>query len=275
MKKPEKRGRRITAALVVISLVVLMQAPGCGDAPLSQRVEEIDAVFRAGISRLDQTTAFVGALEAFDFENAGFLEAVLSALDTGERAVGYLIENLDELRGFDYGGALAGLGQYIDEYSSAVEEATSELRGIYSGLEEMMLSIEPVLREEAAVTQMEAPQSDEEFLERLTRLDAALTPSLSELEGLEVPMLLAEYKSLLEDILTTLGKLVGDLIAAVTGSSPGIDIDDNPDFLRVQELLEGYLPVVEGLYEDLAITHMDPLIERVELEIIRLYLDES
>jgi hypothetical protein len=272
MKTTEKRSRKITAAAIVVSLLALMQAPGCRSASLQERVGEIDAAFRAGISQLIGTTAFVGALESFDFENAGFLNDVIDALGTGRSAARELMVSIDALRGFDYGGELAPLGRYVEEYSSAGDEAVNELQGIYSGLEDMMLSIEPVLREEAAITQMEAPQSDEEFLERLARLDAALTPSLAELNKLEVPVLLQEYKALFEDILTTLHKLVGDLIAVVSGKVPDEEMESNPDFMHLSDLLAGYLPLVDRLYGDLKVTAIDPLVEQVELEINRLYL---
>jgi len=264
------------AAAILAALFLLVSTAACsGGLSLQERVGEIDAAFRAGNAMLSETTAFVEVLKEFDFENAAFLESTLSALDASEDAAQGLLASIDELNAVEYEGDLASLGGYVREYSTAAVDTVGELQEIYEGLRAVLLAVEPVLREEAVITQMEAPGSDAELLERLESLDAALSSSLAELPGVEVPPFLVEYKSLFVDLLNTMRKLVGDLITVVSGQAANIKMEDNPDFLRVQELLASYQPLVEELYGNLAITGIDGLIEQVELELNRLYLLED
>ena len=52
-------------------------------------------------------------------------------------------------------------------------------------------------------------------------------------------------------------------------------MENNPDFEHMQGLLADYVPLVEALHERLRITSVEPLLEKVELEINRLYLELS
>ena len=269
--------RSAVGAVVSLALAcVVVSAMGCTGSSVSrEQTEEIDTVFRTGSSRISEITSFITALEDFDFENAGFLDNAVSAVTASRDAARELQASIDGLSGFDYDGDLEPLGTYIQEYAAAALEAVGELEGVYAGLLDILQAIEPVLREEAVITQLDEPGSDAELLERLTRLRDALDPSLAALAEIEVPTLLIEYKSLLEEIFTLLRKTVGDLIAVVGGTSSNIDMENNPDFQRMQELMIEYQPLVQRLYESLAITRMDALVEKVELEINRLYLEES
>lgn len=269
--------RSAVGAVVSLALAcVVVSAMGCTGSSVSrEQTEEIDTVFRTGSSRISEITSFITALEDFDFENAGFLDNAVSAVTASRDAARELQASIDGLSGFDYDGDLEPLGTYIQEYAAAALEAVGELEGVYAGLLDILQAIEPVLREEAVITQLDEPGSDAELLERLTRLRDALDPSLAALAEIEVPTLLIEYKSLLEEIFTLLRKTVGDLIAVVGGTSSNIDMENNPDFQRMQELMIEYQPLVQRLYESLAITRMDALVEKVELEINRLYLEEN
>jgi hypothetical protein len=243
---------------------------GCGNS--RQEVEEIDAAFRNGSSQLDQTTAFQGALEDFDFENANFQSNALSQIEASRAAAAAVLTSLDELGEFEYDGTFKTLGGEINDYRQAMFEAIGELENVYNGLEDILRAIEPALNEEAVITQLEAPQSNEEWLSRLKKLEAALSEAISALQQTEVTPLLAEYKSLFMDIFETMHKLAVDLIATVSGQIPNVELNNNPDFMRIQDLQASYLPLVQGLYDKLKINGIDPLIEKVELEINRLYL---
>jgi hypothetical protein len=256
------------ACLVLFSL-------GCSNGFSKEKVDQIDEAFRAGASRYKETTAFIGAMEDFDFENAAFMEAASSALDASREAAQDLLASAEELRGFTYGGALSSLGGYVEEYTASVIEAVEELNAIYSGFQEILLAIEPIMREEALITQLEAPGNDAELLDRLQGLDAALDSSLAELSGVEVPAQLDEYKSLLTGIFTTLQKLVIDLAAAAAGQAAEENMENNPDFLYMQELMAEYVPLVQKLSDGLKISGIDPWLEKIELEINRLYLEEG
>lgn len=274
--KKSTYGKPSLAISLAVVFCLAFSALSCGGKDVSRKeVEEIDAAFRAGASNLVETTAFIVALEEFDFENAGFLDNALNALDTSRDAARELIVSTENLLALSYTGGLAQLGEYIREYCDATIEAVGELEAVYESLESILKAIEPVLLEEAVITQLEAPQSDAEWLERLERLDTALQVSLGELEGVEVPPLLVEYKALYQDLLSTLYELIGDLTATVLGQIANEDMEDNPDFLHMQGLIESYLPLVESIYDGLKITTIDPLVEKVELEINNLYMGEG
>jgi hypothetical protein len=265
----------ITAACL-LAVCLVSFSTGCAAGGFSrEELEEIDTAFRAGTSRLAGTTAFIGALENFDFENAEFLGEAISAVDSSRDAAQGLLASAEELEGLSYKGALSPLGGYMEEYTATVFGALEELDGIYTGLQGILQAIEPTMREEAVITQLDEPGSDAELLDRLERLDAALDSSLAELPGIEVPALLVEYKSLLTGIFTTLQKLVRDLIGAASGQVANENMENNPDFLYMQELLAEYVPLVWELYDNLKIFGVEPLLEKIELEINRLYLEES
>ncbi len=269
--------RRALLGLAIMAMAcAAVAAAGCGGGGARrEKVERIDEAFRRGSSRLAETTAFVDCLERFDFENAAFLQDVRAGIETGRVACAELKASVDELSALAYPGELERLGRYVEEYAPVMVEAVGELEEVYDGLEEIMLALEPILREEASVTQLEAPRSDAEFMGRLRGLDAALAESLSSLERLEPPPLLREYGDYFERLLSVLDKLVDDLIAATRGLAPGKDVEYNPDFLSFQQLLSSYPFLVESLSNKLKVAGIDPLMERVELEINRLYLENS
>jgi len=266
----------LIVAVCLLAACLYLTCSGCGNGGFSpEKLEEIDAVFRSGTSSLAGTTAFISALEDFDLENAAFLDDALSAVDASREAAQMLLASVEELQGFTYGGALSTMGGYMEEYAALAVEAVQELNGIYDALQGMLQAIEPILREEAVITQLEAPSSDAELLDRLGRLSAALDASLAELPGIEVPAQLAEYKSLLEGIFTKLQKLVRDLTTTVSEQNAEEDMEYNPDFISLQESMEDYSRVVGELYDSLEISSIDPLVEKVELELNRLFLEED
>lgn len=261
-------------ALIIMVNAVLSPINCCGGPTSREEVERIDNAFRRGSSRLTKTTAFLDALERFDFENAQFLEDVLAGIDSGRSACSELKASLDELTAFAYPCGLEELEKSVEEYSAAVMEAVAELEVVYGGLEEIMLALEPILRIEAVITQLEEPSSDAEFLERLRELDAELMKSLSALERLEPPKLLCDYRDYFLQLLSVLGKLVGSLMAVAEGRTSSADVNLDPDFMLFQRLMVAYPSLVEEIFKKLKINALDPLVERVELEINRLFLGE-
>lgn len=275
MKIKTYRAPGIVITLAVVAGLGIL-APGCGGGTVSREtVEEIDAVFREGNSQLVAVTAFLAALDDFSFENAAFYEDTLQAIEDSREAASGLRRSAEELASIDYRENLYELGKYTREYCDAVLPAVDELETVYDALQDILEAIEPILREEAVITQLEAPRSNEEWLQRLYRLEAAAGPSAAELAVVDVPPPLAEYKALLEDLFSTLHKLTVEVIAVSSGQVENVEMEHNPDFLHMQELLESYPPLAEGLYARLRISAIDPLLEKVELEINRLYLEES
>lgn len=274
MKGLGRRRRWLIPVLVLTAAVLIMQSPGCEAGTEAERVEAIDDAFRLGSSKLAGLTAFIYPLGGFDFENAAFLDEVSNGLRVSRSASEEVRISLEEMRGFDYPDELEQLGVYIEEYTAAMEEALQELEGVYAGLEAIMAAIEPALEEESVLTQLEAPQSTEEWLTRLRDLYAALGATLGNLQAIEAPSTLLEYEAYMLELFGVMHKLTGDLIAAASGAAPNVEVEYNPDFLRIQELLAAYPAQVDSIYEGLGITRIDPYVEAVELEINRLYLRE-
>lgn len=267
--------RVLIVAVCLLAACLWLSAVGCDGGFSREEVEEIDTAFRSGTSSIDETTEFTTTLEDFDFEDAAFFENAMSALEASRAAAQRLLASAEELKGFSYDGALSTLGGYVEEYEPRIVAAVDELEGIYAGLQSIVLAIEPVLKEEAVITQMEEPGDDAELLSRLQKLDTAMTASLAELAETEVPLQLAAYRSLLADIFTNLHKVVRDLMAAASGQTTNVTLENNPDFLHLQELMADYPGVVEEIEENLEISRIDPLVEKVELEINRLFLEEG
>jgi hypothetical protein len=262
-------------ALIVTAVIILIQFTGCQGGSTQDRVEEVDAAFRKGNSSFSALTGFIAPLEEFDFENTEFLTNILAALQQSRTAVEETNASLDELQGFDYKGELEQLGAYIEDYIFSTREALSEVEGVYTGLEDILRAVQPALEEEAVVTQLEAPASNEEWLERLYGLDAALEPSMRDLQEVEVVPFLQEYKAYMVDLFGTLQKMVKEIIPVAAGTTPNVNMDENPDFLHIQDLRSQYPQLVDGMYDNLKISRIDLLVEEVELEINRLYLGEK
>ncbi len=272
----DRRGGTAAASSVLaITLCVFLQVIGCGSVSLSQRVEEIDRSLKRGSAGISELTGFLVPLAEFDFENAAFLKDVRDALGRSRAAIEVVRSSLHELEGYEYRGDLAQLGEYICSYVAAALGVTDEIEELCSGLEEILLAIEPALREEAVVTHMEAPRSNEEWLSRLHALDEALGPSISRLQGVEVIDELATYKGYFQQLLDILHKLVKELLLVASGKAPNVEMEYNPDFLRIEELRSLYPELVKDIYEGLEFPTVDSLMERVELEINRLHLEKA
>ncbi|NPV59444.1 MAG: hypothetical protein HPY75_07250 [Actinobacteria bacterium] len=262
-------------ALMVTSITLLTVAAGvCGCDGVSRKdVEAIDGLFRAAVSNLSEAAAFLDRLEEFDFENASFASGVVSGTYTGQEACSRARESLEELASFDYRGELAELGSRMEEYTIAALALLSDLDTVAGEVRGLIQAIEPTLREEAVITQLDIPAEDQELQERLRRLDVALVESLSALSALRVSDLVSPSQSFFSELFTVMRKLVNDLYAVTQGADPGKEMEGNPDFARVQEMLAAYPLLVEELRGRLKIADIDPLEERVELEINRLFLE--
>ncbi|OFW56383.1 MAG: hypothetical protein A2W01_00420 [Candidatus Solincola sediminis] len=266
---------KLIIAVVLTALLLLgVMAAGC-QSGTRDKVEEIDEILREGTSQLAEVTGFIGTLKEFDFENANFLQNALGSIGTSRAKLRVLKASTDRLDELTYDGELEPLGQYIRLYIDATREGIAQLDEVYNGLEEILKAIEPILREEAVITQLEQPQDDAELLVRLRRLEAATVPAISNLQGVEVPALLADYKTLFLEVFTTLLNLTRNLIVVASGGSTTIDLETNPDFDSMNLLIAGYGTVVEELYVNLKVSKIDAVLEQVELEINRLYVSRS
>ncbi len=97
----------------------------------------------------------------------------------------------------------------------------------------------------------------------------------SELGEADVPPILEEYKSWHVELLTGMKRITEQNISTLSNGAVIVDMENNPDFLRLHDLMSGYVPLVQDLQGKLKISTIDPLLEKVELEINRLYLELS
>lgn len=235
-------------------------------------MDEIHSALQDYVQGMVRAKGFLQPLKTFDFENATFLNDVLSSIEDGRAGLREAMVSVDRLEGFDYRGNLSHLGELIQELTKRVRYALDELKKIQDGIEGVLTSIRPVLEEEATITQLEVPQSTQEWVHRLRRLDAALSASLRALDVIGVPEEIGKYRTYFLDLLTTLHNIVRVMIHRVSTGITGPDPRLNLDFQHLQELLSSYGDLVEHFDNLLLINQLESYLEEVELEINRLFL---
>lgn len=272
MSKKGLRRSLILTVFAAVSAFLLACFAGCGG--LTRReLEALDAEFRSVNAAVEGAVSFFDALEGFDFENRAFMDDALRSVAASRGQAEEALSGLQRLLARRFEGPLERLGSMLEDYGRYVSIAVEELQSLYQPLKDLLVAIEPVMREEADITGMEAPRSGAEWLERLNRLKAALLPAVSSLTEMEVPQLLAGLRDLLRELFTVMYRLVNELSARARGGDLRSEASENPDFVRMQELLGSYRETVERLRKNLEASRLDPLVEEVELEINRLFLE--
>jgi hypothetical protein len=252
-----------------------LSATGCSQGVSQAEVSNIDKTLREGSSRIPEVTGFLGALKEFDFENANFYQNALSSIGTSKNSLQIWRASIDKLSKAKYGGGLAQLGEYMQGYIDATLATSAKLDGVYEGLDNVLKAVQPILKEEAVISVLEEPGSTTVLLDRLEKLKTAAQTSLDNLLPIEVTDLLASYKALFQQLVTTLLSLINNLIAVVSTGSTTIDTERNPDFDNLTQLIASYPAVIQELSDELNVSTIDASLEQVELEINRLYLGEN
>ncbi len=271
----KNNGLLAASTLFLCYILLCSSVSGCGAGNQYEKLVNIDTSFREGSSNIMEATAVISALGEFDFNNAGFYERAIAEVRSSRDAAGKVLKSSEELAGYSYNGELQRLGGYLATYLDQVKAALDEMEAIYDGIEKLLNAIEPILREEAVITQLEAPQSDAEWMERLKHLDAALEASLSELRSVNVPEKLDEMEAFFLELLTTMQELVREILNAFGSRSTGEMVENNPHFARIQSILNDYPYIIDNLRSNLNIYNIDKSIEAVELEINRLFLEKG
>ncbi len=125
-------------------------------------MQEIDRLHGTLVESLEKIWSVKDALKGFDFEDASFLPRVNAAMHQSRLALEELDGILVELEIKDYGGQLEGLGPLVHELIDRCREGKSQVIQALGELARMIEAIEPVMMEEAVITQLEAPRSDQE-----------------------------------------------------------------------------------------------------------------
>lgn len=268
-----RKTQAIVSALLFLLLSITSIA-GC-QRPPEEQLHDIHSALQDCVQGMEKAKGFLQPLKTFDFENASFLNDVLSSIEDGRSGLREAMVSVDRLEGFDYRGDLSHLGELIREVTQRVRHALDELKKVHDGIEGVLASIRPALEEEATITQLEAPQGTQEWVQRLLRLDAALSESLQALDGIEVPDKTDKYRTFFLDLLTTLHNMVRVMIRRVSTGITGPDPRLSLDFQHFKELLSSYGVLVEDLDSLLLINQLESYLEEVELEINRLFLESQ
>ncbi|MDI6875054.1 hypothetical protein [Candidatus Solincola sp.] len=270
---------RLSGLILFFSLTLLLSAAifpaGCGGDSLAGRLERAGDSIRNFEGALQGATRCLQALFDFDFENASFLDDARSAIKSGQDAVETASQALDDLSSIDFRDKLVRMGELVSGFIPPARQALEELSLFYEELESLLLAVEPLLREEAIITQLEMPRDQAEWRERLERLRQALETTLQALAGLSIDSVLSDYHAYFLEVAAALIKVVEQIINRLPLANLEKDIGVSADFGRVREMLDAYPLVVEGLKERLMIFSLDPLISEIELEINRLYVESG
>lgn len=273
-KEDGKRVRIPCKNLLIVLVLVLFSVPWQGCVGESRKtVERIDDLVGDVAAGLEVIWSVKDALKRFDFEDSSFMARVNAAVHHSRLTLEELDGLLCELEGMDYTGHLKRLGESVHELIARCREGRMEAAQALGELARMMEAIEPVMREEAVITQLEAPRSDQEWLGRLIRLRDALEPSLEKLKSASAAVVyLKGLKTSLFEILTLLHDMVNRLMT-VLGSGKGwqgVSIADRFD--RMQALISDWESLVEKEFSGFSLFQLDPWLERVDLELNELLL---
>ncbi|MBN2026319.1 MAG: hypothetical protein JW854_06140 [Actinobacteria bacterium] len=269
------RGLPTKAGVLLAVSCLLWSAIGCGGSVISRNeLEEIDNAFRASVMSLEDCMEIADVLGDFTLDDTAFIDEALGQVRESRDASLELLASAEELQARDYGGS--ELGTDMQTYCDAVIDAQGELETVLTGVENILRAVEPALREEISMSGvMESQDLAAEVMRRLTSINEALEGSLSILEEIDTPAVLARYKSFYVDLLTAMQEVVTYNISALQAQGGDISQVVSPSLAKVAELISGYPQLIEEIFNGLKITGLDTLVERIELEINRLYMGES
>jgi hypothetical protein len=275
MGKRKKRSAVKTAffmALPVVALVPALVSIGCSDTVSRETITEIDQAFRDSSSHIPDTTDFIDVLRKFDFQKADVLDQALGSIDGAEASMQQAISSLQGLGQFAYGGQLADLGRYISEYRDAIIGAGQEMDQVCAGIRQIISIAKPVFANQLSADQ--AKQSQAARLEFLKSLESQVDAALHDLKGLEVSQPVKDLQYFFVDLLTATRNACAAFIAG-RASSDIMNPQSSPEAQRLMDLQPRYGATIDALSNQLMISNIDPYLEKVELEINRLYLGDN
>jgi hypothetical protein len=268
--KPLKRSVALTSAFFV--LITILTAGCSGGASPTERLDEVRGTYYEGVQRAQEVTAFLEPMAAFNLEDKGKYEDLRSSLQGCVAAAGEARANLDEIGAYDYSGKLKGLGEYIMEYKAEYEACLDEIGDIYIYLDSVLKTLEPYIQMKAGIPQLSSSESLKQNLQPMQGLKAEAESVTATLAGMEPPTALSECHALLIELFQAVSDVLKAYISIAMSSGNIQDVSNNPVVVKYLGLQARYQQLVPGLYKRLRIAGIDPFMEKVELEINRLYL---
>lgn len=271
-----KESTCVLVVLVIICTGLLLPASGCFEKTDKRaEIEQLQALYTETENKVSHLTDFFFALSDFDLENSLFLDNARKAIEASRADAEELHGDLETLRDFKYSGEMQQLKSDITEYCDRVDASLAEMEEMYQPLLDLLQAIEPTLREEAVITQMDAPKSDAEFTDRITRICTALVSTMSGIEQVQVPDTLKNYKLLLTKMFGALQGAANGLLALANGQGAQVDLNSlntNPDMDRFQQVLALNAPLMQDIKESLMVYGLDDCMQKVEDDFFDLFL---
>jgi hypothetical protein len=271
------RTKALTGAALALTVLSLLVST-CGCAGREDGLRDLDRIHELYVDtqeKVGHLTDFFFELEEFDLENTEYFSNATKAIEESRSLAEELQGELNELGGFNYGDEMEKLGTDLAEYREQVGEALGELGEMYQPLLDILKALEPTLKEEAAITQMDTPQTDSDFAERITRITDALDITMKDLEQIRVPETMNTYKLLQTEMFGALQRASNALLALAQGQAVNVDLNNNVDFDRYMSLSGLSDTVVLDLKEPLKVYNLDACQQKVEDDFYDLYLKVS
>jgi hypothetical protein len=263
-----------TAIMALFFTVLAVVICGCGRGQSArERTERTYHLYQEINRLLDGLMDFTYTLEGFDLEDAEYLEKARRALEESRGKLKGIEAAAEELRDFDYGKELADLEEAMRDYLEELDRAMGETAAIMRAAEDILGALEPTLKVEAELTLMDPPENNQVQLERLIRLDHAITETLARLQGIEVPESMRLYKELNGEMFASLQRTARLLMQAIRSEIPITEQPSNPDFDRFQLILENYREVVRSMHENLKLYQLDELARKVDEAFYQLFIE--
>jgi len=244
---------------------------GCGGSVTA--LDEIDKAVRVFVSDLDACDAFTGSLENIELGNEDYVKTALEWIQGSRDASDRLLADVEILRGMTYKGKTAQLGAAVGELCGGAMEAVEELRLMLDGVEDILEAAEPAL-----VMQIDIPlgmlKELAEILRRLEEVTAAADRSLQAIEAVEVPEVLSGYKAFFIELTTAIKEAAQESISLLKNGAADPKKGGGESSAKVNRLISLYPALAYETFSALKINKLDPVVERVELEINRLFLGE-
>jgi hypothetical protein len=264
------------AAVGAFAFLVALMYGGCfKKSDIEDTLDRFESVYKPVASRLTETTSFIEPLSLLDLDKQETITALKDNLRISSDKAVELREGMQELAAFDYSGKLSKLGAYVADFKMASGSALDELDEVYGYLQSLLGKLDAFIRLRAGLPQLSGDQSLKPYLQPLRDLLAACESARTALSGSQPPPVLAEYHDLFMELLLEMRELLRVYVGVAADSGNPQDVSGNPVILRYLALKGRYQQLVSGLYEQLKISDLDPYMEKVELEVNRLYLGRS
>jgi hypothetical protein len=228
---------------------------------------------RGFVSDLERCDDFTAALGAIELGDADYVKSAMERIGESRDAAERLLVDVEVLQGLRYGGETAQLGVMVGELCEGAMEAVEELRLAFDGVENTLKAAEPTLLVNLTVP-LGMLKEPAEILRYLDELVATADRSLEALRGVAVPDAVAGYKAFYMELITNIRSAARDSISLLRSGTTVLVNAGGESSARVNRLISAYPALAEEIFAALKINRLDPLVERVELEINRLYLGE-